>query len=77
MARRLIEGRHRTKLRSHSVPSKCATIGLVASGFQSLWHKHPGVGSGVGSGNELTVGERSADKMRNIMGCFPPTPPSR
>ena len=45
----------------------CATIGPVASSFQSLWHKHPG----VRSGNELTAGERSADKMRNIMGSWP------
>jgi uncharacterized membrane protein len=35
--------------------------------WQSLWHKHPG----VRSGDELTVGERAADRMRNMMGSWP------
>lgn len=30
------------------------------------WHKHPG----VRSGDDLTKGERAADKMRNIMGSW-------
>jgi uncharacterized membrane protein len=34
---------------------------------QALWHKHPG----VRSGDELSVGERAADRMRNIMGSWP------
>jgi len=33
----------------------------------SNWHHHPG----VRSGNDLTVGERAADKMRNAMGSWP------
>ncbi len=34
---------------------------------RSSWHKHPG----VRSGSELSVGERAADRMRNIMGSWP------
>lgn len=33
----------------------------------SLWHKHPA----VRSGNQLTLGERAADRMRNGMGSWP------
>jgi uncharacterized membrane protein len=33
----------------------------------NLWHRHPG----VRSGDELTLGERAADRMRNIMGSWP------
>src|ERR1019366_9255507 len=33
----------------------------------SHWHKHPG----VRSGDDLSFGERSADKMRNMMGSWP------
>ena len=33
----------------------------------SLWHKHPG----VRTGDQLTVGERAADRMRNTMGSWP------
>ncbi len=40
---------------------------VTNGGFTSLWHKHPG----VRSGDELTTGERAADKMRNIMGSWP------
>jgi uncharacterized membrane protein len=36
------------------------------TGWQSHWHKHPG----VRSGDDLTLGERSADKMRNMMGSW-------
>lgn len=32
----------------------------------SPWHKHPG----VRSGDQLTVGERAADKLRNGMGSW-------
>src|SRR5580692_8479461 len=46
----------------------CATIGSVATpGWQSLWHKHPGVRSGA----QLSRGERAADRMRNMMGSWP------
>lgn len=31
------------------------------------WHRHPG----VKSGDELTIGERAADRMRNAMGSWP------
>ena len=34
---------------------------------RSLWHKHPG----VRSGEDLTLGERAADRMRNLMGSWP------
>jgi uncharacterized membrane protein len=35
--------------------------------WKSHWHKHPG----VRSGDQLSLGERSADKMRNVMGSWP------
>jgi len=35
--------------------------------WQSHWHKHPG----VRSGDDLSLGERAADKMRNMMGSWP------
>src|SRR5580658_7641868 len=35
--------------------------------WQSHWHKHPG----VRSGEQLSLGERSADRMRNMMGSWP------
>jgi uncharacterized membrane protein len=35
--------------------------------WTSHWHKHPG----VRSGNDLSFGERAADKMRNMMGSWP------
>jgi uncharacterized membrane protein len=34
--------------------------------FRSVWHRHPG----VRSGDELTVGERAADRLRNGMGSW-------
>ena len=39
----------------------------VKSGWQTHWHRHPG----VRSGDQLTVGERAADRMRNMMGSWP------
>jgi uncharacterized membrane protein len=39
----------------------------VVVGRQSLWHKHPG----VRTGEQLTLGERAADRMRNMMGSWP------
>lgn len=36
-------------------------------GWQTHWHKHPG----VRSGEQLTPGERAADRMRSIMGSWP------
>ena len=35
--------------------------------WQRHWHKHPG----VRTGDQLTLGERSADHMRNSMGSWP------
>jgi uncharacterized membrane protein len=35
--------------------------------WTSHWHKHPG----VRSGDELSFGERAADRMRNAMGSWP------
>jgi len=35
--------------------------------WESHWHKHPG----VRSGEDLSLGERAADRMRNIMGSWP------
>jgi uncharacterized membrane protein len=40
---------------------------VAVAGWQSLWHKHPG----VRSGKDLTLGERAADRMRNMMGSWP------
>jgi uncharacterized membrane protein len=40
---------------------------MAQRAWQSNWHKHPG----VRSGNQLTFGERSADRMRNMMGSWP------
>ena len=40
---------------------------MAIQGWQTLWHRHPG----VRSGDQLTLGERAADRMRNIMGSWP------
>jgi uncharacterized membrane protein len=40
---------------------------MATAGWQSHWHKHPG----VRSGEQLTRGERAADKMRSLMGSWP------
>jgi uncharacterized membrane protein len=40
---------------------------MATRGWQTHWHKHPG----VRSGDELTRGERAADHMRNTMGSWP------
>ena len=40
---------------------------MVTKAFESHWHKHPG----VRSGDDLTRGERAADRMRNVMGSWP------
>jgi uncharacterized membrane protein len=39
----------------------------VTTPWQTHWHKHPG----VRSGDQLSLGERSADRMRNVMGSWP------
>ena len=40
---------------------------MTQHAWQSHWHRHPG----VRSGDELSVGERAADRMRNVMGSWP------
>ena len=35
--------------------------------WETHWHRHPG----VRSGDQLTLGERAADRMRNTMGSWP------
>ena len=40
---------------------------MTKAAWQSHWHKHPG----VRSGDQLSLGERSADRMRNMMGSWP------
>ncbi len=45
----------------------CDHLVMTNPGWVSHWHKHPG----VRSGDDLTVGERAADRMRAIMGSWP------
>ena len=40
---------------------------MTTKAWQTHWHRHPGVRSGA----ELSFGERSADRMRNMMGSWP------
>lgn len=40
---------------------------MEQKGWTSHWHRHPG----VRSGEQLTPGERAADRMRNVMGSWP------
>ena len=40
---------------------------MATTKWQSNWQEHPAVRSGA----ELSVGERAADKMRNVMGSWP------
>lgn len=40
---------------------------VADSPWTSHWHRHPG----VRSGEELSFGERAADRMRNVMGSWP------
>jgi uncharacterized membrane protein len=40
---------------------------MAKTAWQSHWHRHPGVRSGF----DLSLGERSADRMRNVMGSWP------
>jgi uncharacterized membrane protein len=39
----------------------------MARAWETHWHKHPG----VRSGDQLSLGERAADRMRNMMGSWP------
>ena len=40
---------------------------MAIEGWKTHWHKHPG----VRSGEQLSLGERAADRMRNMMGSWP------
>src|SRR5271169_6815991 len=40
---------------------------MANAAWQTHWHKHPG----VRTGDQLSLGERSADRMRNMMGSWP------
>src|ERR1700681_2692192 len=40
---------------------------VVTKGWETNWHRHPG----VRSGGQLSLGERAADRMRNMMGSWP------
>ena len=40
---------------------------MAKVGWQTHWHTHPG----VRSGDQLTFGEKAADRMRNVMGSWP------
>jgi len=40
---------------------------MTTTGWQTHWHHHPG----VRSGDQLTLGERAADRMRSMMGSWP------
>ena len=40
---------------------------VTKRGWQTHWHRHPG----VRSGDQLTFGERAADRMRSVMGSWP------
>jgi uncharacterized membrane protein len=41
--------------------------GVVMTPWTSNWHRHPG----VRTGEQLSLGERAADRMRNMMGSWP------
>lgn len=45
----------------------CDIDGVTRTAWQTHWHRHPG----VRSGEELSRGERAADRMRNVMGSWP------
>ena len=40
---------------------------MSGNAWQTHWHKHPG----MRSGDQLSRGERAADRMRNMMGSWP------
>ena len=42
-------------------------IAMNSPAWKSHWHKHPG----VRTGDQLSRGERAADRMRNMMGSWP------
>jgi uncharacterized membrane protein len=40
---------------------------MARHGWETHWHRHPG----VRTGDQLSLGERAADRMRNMMGSWP------
>ncbi len=42
-------------------------VAVGSHAWQTHWHRHPG----VRSGEQLSLGERAADRMRNMMGSWP------
>jgi uncharacterized membrane protein len=40
---------------------------MAQPGWQTYWHHHPA----VRTGDQLSLGERAADRMRNMMGSWP------
>jgi uncharacterized membrane protein len=40
---------------------------VTKRGWQTHWHRHPA----VRTGDQLTLGERAADRMRSVMGSWP------
>lgn len=42
-------------------------VEMTTRAWQTHWHKHPG----VRTGDQLSLGERAADRMRNMMGSWP------
>jgi len=44
----------------------CDDSSVTLKPWQTHWHKHPG----VRTGDQLSRGERAADRMRNIMGSW-------
>lgn len=40
---------------------------MTQQAWKTHWHRHPG----VRSGDQLSLGERAADRMRNTMGSWP------
>ena len=45
----------------------CHALDMKTRAWETHWHKHPG----VRTGDELSFGERSADRMRSMMGSWP------
>lgn len=66
--RRRVAGTHRLGREIRRVRTvACDDPHMDKRGWQTYWHKHPG----VRSGDQLTLGERAADRMRNMMGSWP------
>jgi uncharacterized membrane protein len=57
--------------RNRSIPVSSGPVrddhSVVGTPWQTHWHRHPG----VRSGDQLSLGERAADRMRNVMGSWP------